>query len=154
ASNDWFFVLLLAPVQPKAQFSKVLKIILRNRIRLESLVRRQPDELLDVFIPEPGPQVRVRKASVIPVMHVKLPCSVGLLENHQPAIEPTYRVMSIANCPRDLVQGDPVLVMHTGYILSLGNGIPVLWAINVLEANILPDVLPSAFDHGQGVKFL
>src|SRR5262249_44570914 len=77
-----------------------------------------------------------------------------LLQNHEAAIEPPHCVMAITDGPCDLVQRNPVVVVDTGDVLSLGNGIPILGTVNVLEADVLPEVLPLALNYGKSFEFL
>ena len=80
--NEWRFFLSLASVQPEAEFSQFLSLVVGHRILLLLRLRSQSDEVTDALIIETSINMGEREVSAPTVVTVEDAHSLGLLYDH------------------------------------------------------------------------
>ena len=116
--DEWFSTFLLVAVEPPAQLSKVLQLLLRDR----ALLRGTPlhaNKLLNPWISEPGVEMREREmlaSTIISVPHIVI---LRLLKHLPGAIQPGHCRMGITNATCDRLQRLMQIVVNPRNVLGL-----------------------------------
>jgi len=89
-----------------------------------------------------------------PVIEVESAGPLCLLQYHQPSVEALDRRMAITDALRDLVKRLTKIIVNPSDVLRLCIRLPRLRAIDMLETDVVPNVLPRRQDDRQQTQSL
>src|SRR3990172_3393701 len=150
ALDHRFLLLVLAPVQPFAKLTEILEFAPGNgRSSIEALFLGEAQELLDARIVQSRVEMGEREVplrAILPAEHTRL---LRLLQHHPGSVQSVHGGMLVANLLGDLVEWHPEVVVDPRDVPSFAVRLPLLGSIYVLEADVLPDLAPTACHDGE-----
>ena len=140
--NDRGFLFALAPVHPNQQFSQIVFLLRRHRILRFVAGGSQIQKLAYAWIWEARIEMRKGEMSTPTIIAAERAQPFRLFDHHQSAVQPTNRIVCVANLLGYLVQRLTIASVNIGDVLRFRVATPLRRPVHVFEAKVAPSVLP------------